>query len=189
VRLDANWINADFGEAVSIATANEMDALYRAAGKDPASKQKSLFIFGSVLKENEPVDSPRVKAESGPAAMLMLHNLVEASEHGSLVGGEAPSDGMFAQLARDYRTVYEAYQPADARYLTLHRGHLMFLRPEEERFATADLISATTMTATAAELRGRIRRLQDAGYDEIVVQVTPGHETMLDDWARVFETV
>jgi hypothetical protein len=65
----------------------------------------------------------------------------------------------------------------------------MFLRPDEERFATAGLISATTMTATAPELRDRIRRLKDAGYNEIVVQVTPGRETMLDDWARVFETV
>ena len=61
---------------------------------------------------------------------------------------------MFAQLARDYRTVYKSYQPADARYLTLQRGHLMFLRPEEERFATAGLICATTMTATACSTTG-----------------------------------
>ena len=30
----------------------------------------------------------------------------------------------------------------DARYQTLHKGHLMFVRPEEGRFVTADLIRA-----------------------------------------------
>jgi hypothetical protein len=33
------------------------------------------------------------------------------------------------------------------------------------------------------------RRLKEVGYDEIVVQVTPGCENMVEDWARVFETV
>ncbi len=191
-RLDANWINAYFGDGISAAAAKDMDALYRDAGKDPAGKRKSIFVFGSVLKDGEAYDSARVKAETGPAAMMMLHNAMEAQDHGSLVAGDAPSDGASSpidQLARDYRTVYESYQPADARYLTLHRGHLMFLRPEEERFATADLIRATTACGTAAELRERMRGLKQMGYDEVVVQITPGCETMLDDWARVFETV
>jgi 5,10-methylenetetrahydromethanopterin reductase len=190
--LDAHWINAYFGEENSVAAANDMDARYRAAGKDPADKRKSIFVFGSVLKAGEAYDSPRVKAESGPAAMMMLHNAMEAQDHGSLVGGDASSDGAsspFDQLMQDYRIVYESYQPAEARYLTLHRGHLMFLRPEEERFATADLIRATTACGTAPELRDRMRHLRDAGYDEIVIQVPPGHETMLEDWARVFDTV
>ena len=39
------------------------------------------------------------------------------------------------------------------------------------------------------ELRGRIRHLKEAGYNEVVVQVTPGHDTMIDEWARVFEIV
>ena len=84
---------------------------------------------------------------------------------------------------------YESYTPSDARYLTLHKGHLMFVRPEEDRFATADLIRAFTSSGTVPELRDRIRRLQEAGYDEVVVQVTPGCETMIDEWARVFEIV
>jgi hypothetical protein len=32
-------------------------------------------------------------------------------------------------------------------------------------------------------------RRKEVGYDEIVVQVTPGCENMVEDWARVFETV
>ena len=65
----------------------------------------------------------------------------------------------------------------------------MFVRPDEDRFATPELIQGMTTSGTAAELRDRLRRLKDAGYNEIVVQITPGCETMLDDWARVFEMV
>jgi 5,10-methylenetetrahydromethanopterin reductase len=93
------------------------------------------------------------------------------------------------QIVREYRGVYESYTPADARYLTLHKGHLMFVRPEEDRFATAALIGAMTTSGTVPELRDRMRRLKEAGYDEVVVGVTPGCETMVEDWARVFEAV
>jgi alkanesulfonate monooxygenase SsuD/methylene tetrahydromethanopterin reductase-like flavin-dependent oxidoreductase (luciferase family) len=65
----------------------------------------------------------------------------------------------------------------------------MFVRPDEGRFVTADLIRTLTSSGTAPELRDRIRRLKEAGYDEVVVQVTPGCEVMIDGWARVFEIV
>ena len=47
------------------------------------------------------------------------------------------------------------------------------VRPEEDRFATADLIRAMTVTGTAPELRDRMRRLQEAGYDEVVCKSPP----------------
>ena len=65
----------------------------------------------------------------------------------------------------------------------------MFLREDEDRFATADLIRMMTFSGTAPELRDRLRRIKESGYHEVVVQITPGCETMIDDWARVFETV
>ena len=63
------------------------------------------------------------------------------------------------------------------------------MRPDEERFVTGDLIRATTITGTADELAERLRRVAEAGYDEVVVGITPGHETMIDDWMGVFEVV
>ena len=65
----------------------------------------------------------------------------------------------------------------------------MFVRPDEDSFATGDLIRAMTVSGTAPELRDRMRRLKEAGYDEVVVQITPGCESMIEDWARVFESV
>lgn len=83
--------------------------------------------------------------------------------------------------------IYERYEPADARYLTLHRGHFMFLRSEEERFVTADLVRDMTFTATAPELRDRIRARRDAGAQQFAVFLVPDHEDALEDWARVCE--
>ena len=143
-----------------------MEAQYRAAGKDPAGKRKTVFSFGSVLKEGESYDSPRVKAEVGPVAMMLLHNAMEEQNYGSLLGEFASWSGpnpALEQIVREYRSVYESYAPVDARYLTLHKGHLMFLRPEEHRFATADLIRAVTASGTASELRDRMRRLKKGG--------------------------
>jgi 5,10-methylenetetrahydromethanopterin reductase len=88
-----------------------------------------------------------------------------------------------------YRAVYEGYEPADARYLTLHRGHLMFVRPEEEPFLDEALIRGSTFTGTAEELRDRIRALRDAGYRQWTVQLVHGHEDAIDRWADVVAKV
>ena len=103
--------------------------------------------------------------------------------------GSGAADPGLEQIFREYHALYESYKPTDTRYLTLHKGHLMFVRPEEDRFVTADLIRTMTRSGTAPELRDRIRRLKEAGYDEVVVQVTPGCESMIDEWASVFEIV
>ena len=91
-------------------------SLHHIAGKDPASMRKTILVFGSVLKDGETCDSARVRAETGPAAMLMLHNAMEAREYGNLADGKAPPtpvNSPFGQLEREYRAVYETYRPAD----------------------------------------------------------------------------
>jgi 5,10-methylenetetrahydromethanopterin reductase len=192
--LDADWVNVDFSEdfAGAADALEQMSEAYRAAGRDPESKRKTFFIWGSVLKEGESADSARVKAESGPFAVQVLHAMMEAQDRGSDPSGgveEASAAGAspLIRLAGEYAKLYETYEPADARYLELHRGHLLYVRDDEAHFATAELISATTVTGTATELRQRLGRLRDMGYDEIVVQITPGQESMIEDWMGVFE--
>ena len=77
-------------------------------------------------------------------------------------------------MVQEYRTVYESYAPVEARYLALHKGHLMFVRPEEHRFATGDLIRAMTVSGTAPNCATGCDAFKEAGYDEVVVQITPG---------------
>ena len=104
----------------------------------------------------------------------MLHNLVEGGFEGA---GAASLPPFLAQPLERYREIYLGYDPADARDLTLHRGHLMFLRPEEEPLVTADLIRETTFTATADALAERIRELGRAGYTQVAVQIAPATKT------------
>ena len=62
---------------------------------------------------------------------------------------------------------------------------MMFVRPEERPFVTAELIRARTFTATLAELRERIRALRDAGYRQWTIQIVEGQEDAIDDWAEL----
>ena len=84
-----------------------------------------------------------------------------------------------------YREVYERYEPADARYMTLHDGHLMYLRPEEEQFISGEMLKALTLTGTLEEIRERVEALGEAGYDQVAVQIVPGHEDAIEQWAEV----
>jgi 5,10-methylenetetrahydromethanopterin reductase len=180
--IGQGWINFLFALPVAVADVEAMLGEWRAAGRDAATCYTTGFTLGCVLRDGEPSDSPRAKAQAGPLAAVMLHALVERR----LSGGLGPEiDSVLAK----YRDIYEAYEPADARYLTLHRGHLLFLRPEEQALMTADLIRDFTLTGTRDALADRIRALRDAGYRQLAVQLVPGHEDALEDWLRVIEKV
>src|SRR5207247_11043013 len=88
-----------------------------------------------------------------------------------------------SHLAERYQQIYEKYEPADARYLSNHRGHLMVLRPEEQEVCTAELIRALTMTATKAELQERLRELGRLGYTHFAVRIRHGHPETLEEAA------
>ena len=89
-----------------------------------------------------------------------------------------------------YREVYRKYEPADARYLQNHRGHLMFLRPEEHEFVTGDVIRGLTFTGTRADLIEQLKAIKAAGYRQFGFHVRNGHEmAMLEDWAEVVAKV
>ncbi len=182
VRIADGWINFVFALPMAVADVETMLGEWRAAGRDVASCYTTGFTLGCVLREGEPYDSPRAKAQAGPLVAVMLHALIEQR----LAGGLGPEiDNLLAR----YREIYDTYEPADARYLTLHRGHLLFLRPEEAPFITADLIRDFTFTGTREALVERIRALQQAGYRQLAIQLVPGHEDALADWVDVFEKV
>ncbi len=155
----------------------------RAAGRAPDTLYKTAYTRGRVLADGEPADSARARAEAGPLAMTFFHAAVEGSLPMRVPSALAPA-------VDEYRRLYLSYQPADARYLTLHQGHFMWVRPEEQRFLTGDLLRDLTFTATADELRDRIRTLANAGYQQLAICLVPGAATTaLEDWARVIERV
>ena len=185
-KLGAGWIHATANVAHAQAAIADMQAAWRDAGRDQARLHATAAIAGCVLGDNEAGDSPRARAHAGPTATIALHSLVEREEFGDL---GRPIPPQLAPLIEQYRRIYHEYEPADARYLSNHRGHLMFLRPEEQAICTAELIRATTFTGPKAELREQLRELARAGFDHVGLTVRYGYPEMLEEWADVFEGV
>jgi 5,10-methylenetetrahydromethanopterin reductase len=178
--LADGWIN--FVTAVPLAAhaSEQMDEACRKSGRYPATLYKTAFTLGCVLGQGEPADGPRARAQAAPLSMVVFHGLVEQPFDVPLPPGLEPA-------VAEYRKLYERYEPADARYLELHTGHLLSVRRDEERFVDPDLIRALTLTGTVEEIRDRIRALGAAGYDQLAIQLVPGHEDALEDWATVVD--
>lgn len=182
-KLAAGWLNFVGDVPNAVAALDQMRACWRDAGHDAAVLQASAFALGCVLGDGEPADSPRAMAQAGPRAAVLLHRAADAALAGLPNTSAIPPsvraevEGYIAQAGR--------FEPAHARYLENHRGHLMFVKYEERPFVTAELIRQTSFTATEAELRERIGALRDAGYTQFTVQIVPGQEQAIEDWGRL----
>jgi 5,10-methylenetetrahydromethanopterin reductase len=179
--IGEGWINFALAHPAALADVRSTLEAWHAAGRDPADCHASGFTLGCILAEGETADSARARAQAGPLAAVAFHNLME-----SPLPAPLPPD-LEALVAR-YREHYERYQPSDARYLSLHRGHLMFLRPEEEPLIGPDLIRNLTFSGTQEELRERLQEVEDAGYRQWVIQLVPGQEQAIEDWARLLHS-
>ena len=182
-KLGAGWIDAPGSVERAKAALAEVQAAWKEEGRDPATLYASASISGCVLKEGEGYDSPRVKKICGPHAMIMLHKTAEA-QTGSF---NRPVPPHMANLIERYKEIWLGYQPEDARYLQNHRGHLMYLRPEEEAVCTPELIKATTFTCTKAEMREHLREMQRAAFRHFGIEAGYRHPEVLQDWVEVFE--
>ncbi|MDB5697300.1 MAG: hypothetical protein JWN69_104 [Alphaproteobacteria bacterium] len=169
-----------------------MQEAWKQAGRNPKDLYSILIAGGTVLDDGERADSPRAKAQAGPSAAMVFHNQVEQEDR-QTAGAAGTSMGVppqFLPQLEAYRKMYATYEPADARYLTNHRGHLMFLKPGEEAQMTEDVIRAFTFTGTKSELVERLRQLKSDGLSQFGVEIRYGHEEeMLQKWADVFSMV
>ena len=161
-----------------------MDRAYAAAGHDATVFRKTAYVFGSAIRAGETYDSPRVRRQAGPTAVMVLHNLMER-QYGDLGTGGIEDEALLAA----YRALYDSYTPADARYLSLHRGHALFLREDEEPLVSGDFIRKVSCSGSVEQLADRVRVLADLGYSNVCFLVLPDMPDALDDWARVMERV
>jgi alkanesulfonate monooxygenase SsuD/methylene tetrahydromethanopterin reductase-like flavin-dependent oxidoreductase (luciferase family) len=184
--LGAGWIFPLGRAAVVMDAVADMKRKWQAAGRDLKDLHIHGEIGGCVLRDGEAADSARAKDQAGPSAIMLVHDLVEEDMQDRAPANLAPP--LAAALER-YRPVYQGFEPADARYLTNHRGHLMFLKPEERDICDADLIRNFSWTATKRELQERLRVLRDAGFGRISVQIRHNHPSMVEEWWDVFQGV
>jgi 5,10-methylenetetrahydromethanopterin reductase len=177
------WMNFVTVVPMALYELEEMGKTCAEVGRDPDTLYKTGFTLGCVLRPGEDAMCPRVRAQAGPLAVVLFHGVIEGTIKGAIL-----PEPLQAAVA-EYRKLYETFEPADARYLRLHTGHLLFVRPEEERFLSDDLIRMSTFTAERDELVERVRMLRDAGYQQLTVQLVPGHEDAMNDWMEVFSRV
>jgi 5,10-methylenetetrahydromethanopterin reductase len=182
-RLGAGWIATGGDVAGATATLAEMRRQWAAASQATEALEAVLLTGGVVLDEDEPADSPRAIAQAGPRAAMLLHRAADAALMGwpaiaAIPPAVAETVAGYVELARNFR-------PQGAHYLENHRGHLMFVKPEERPFVTADLVRLTGWAATENELKHRIAALAAAGYSEVAIQIVPGQEHAIEDWGRI----
>ena len=181
-KLGAGWAYFGGPTGPAVSALEDMQASWRAAGQT-GELYANLYTLGCVLKDGEPADSSRAIAQAGTLAATFMHDMVERRGWGE----DVRPPPFLAEALDGYSKLYETYEPADARWLPLHTGHLMYVREDERRFLTAPVISGMTFTGAATELRGRVEALRDAGYAQFTIQIVEGHEDALEDWADLLK--
>jgi 5,10-methylenetetrahydromethanopterin reductase len=185
-RLNAGWLYFVGGLDGGVRALAQMRAAWTAAGR-AAPLSAVAFALGCVLEEGEPYDSPRAMAQAGPRAAVLLHRAADEAVAG-LPNTSAVPAAVASEVA-GYVETARRFEPPDARYLMNHRGHLVFVKPEERPFVTAALIRETTFTASEAVLKDRLAGLRDAGYTQFAVQLVPGEERAIEDWGRIMRAL
>ena len=186
-KLDAGWLYFTSNVEIGTSELDKMRTAWTDAGRGAGDLAATAFVLGCVLADGEPYNSDRAMAQAGPRAAVILHRAADEA-----MAGLPNSSGIVPSAADAIHAYVERakqFEPADAPYLMNHRGHLMFVKPEEREFVTAELIRDTSFTATQADLTQHVADLRDAGYTQFTVQLTPGHEDAIEDWARIKDTL
>jgi 5,10-methylenetetrahydromethanopterin reductase len=181
-KLGAAWIDNVADVERGAATLEQMRTAWQEAGRSRDDLQAVAWIGGAVLAEGEPVDGPRGMALAAPRASMLLHRAADTA----LAGYPTPlaMRPEFAAAVEGY-VAYARSFDKDAYYLSNHRGHLMFVRPDERPYINADMIRLTSFIGTERDLTQRVGALSDAGFGQVVFSIPPGQEHAVDDWGRI----
>jgi 5,10-methylenetetrahydromethanopterin reductase len=182
-KLGAAWIDNVADVERGAATLGQMRQAWRDAGRGDETMTSVAWIGGAVLEDGEPADGPRAMALAAPRASMLLHRAADTA----LAGYPQPlaMRPEFAKAVAGYVEHAKRFEPKDAYYLSNHRGHLMFVRPDEREFLTADMIRGTSFVGTLPDLTRRVGGLRDAGFDQVVFSIPPGQEHAIEDWGRL----
>ncbi len=161
-KLGAGWKSFVSDAPGAIGAIESMRKSWQKAGRSVSGLYATAWTCGCVLAEGEPADSPRAMAQAGPRAAVLLHRAADFDMEGWQNTSPMPQD-VTAEVA-GYVEMARSYEPPDARYLTNHRGHFLFVKPEERQFVTAELIRRTTFTASEQALKQRVEALRGAGW-------------------------
>lgn len=116
-----------------------------------------------VLQPGEAVDSARVTERCGAFAASALHYQFEQWKEAGRPERHPPFD-----FWDDYVALLDATDP-ERLHQRIHQGHNCWVIPEEEPFITKELIEASCMVGTAADLAAHLRDLGAAGLSQVML--------------------
>ncbi|MGH7907474.1 MAG: LLM class flavin-dependent oxidoreductase [Candidatus Binataceae bacterium] len=131
-----------------------------------------------VLRPGESITSERVVRRVGPHIAVGLHPYWQPGEIPVGRFGTAAVRPLAEQYHREY--IMKMKTPLEKRYQEIHTGHLIYLKPGEEKYITEQLIREMSITGTPAEVAERIRELERAGMKQFVLRIvgTDGREAI-----------
>ena len=182
--MKAGWLNFGNDPIALGKDLKNMQQQWSEFHVEESAQHSVVFALGAVLNGNDSENREKLMTQAAPWTAVMFHNLLDGIMPAPL---DLP-EGLNAIL-NAYKPFLKNYQPEDAKYLTMHRGHLMFLREEEKRLLTPELVQATSLSGSRDELADKIKGLAEAGYNQIAIQLVQGQESALEEWSEVFERV
>ncbi|MFE9320673.1 LLM class flavin-dependent oxidoreductase [Nocardia sp. NPDC052278] len=156
------------------------DGLFAVQGVPPNAANFSHVIFGTtgtVLDEGESLTSDRVRAAAGPGVVQAYHATYELFGEAAVAG--VPGGPEWLAVVDEV--------PCHLRHLTIHNGHLMWMNAADNIGWDAGgsaLLTHTTMTGTAAEVRRKADELADRGVHELTFQPMGDIRRELEAFAR-----
>ncbi|MDE2893173.1 MAG: hypothetical protein OXN86_11780 [Chloroflexota bacterium] len=109
------------------------------------------------------------EAAYGPGANLGMDNPDLAGEYHSYIRGYSAAKGT----------------PEDRLYLDVHEGHMVYLKPGEERFVFPQVLERS-LVGTGPEIIEKIEHLESIGVDNIALTANDpaGAREIIDDFSR-----
>jgi 5,10-methylenetetrahydromethanopterin reductase len=144
----------------------------------------TMLTTGCILRDGEAIDSARVVRRVGPVTVVGVHAIWESARGGHGFGLNDPATAAaFERYIEGYAAARGS--PADRRYLDVHEGHMMYLKPGEEAFVMPELTPILSLTGRPEDVRERCRALQAAGIDNLALQAIPGMgRELIEEFSR-----
>ena len=135
-----------------------------------------LLGFGTIMDDDETIESPRVLDTAGPGVSVAYHAFLEQR------------DARLSNLPNAERLaeITDAMDP-DKRHLALHEGHLTELNAIDRQVLTPESLPIAPFVCRAEEVRERMERLAAAGITEVSFQPMGDVERELRAFAAAAE--
>ncbi len=156
----------------------------RSAAQNEGRQLDDLYVTAlttaCITRPGESLLSPRVIERVGPFAIIFYHALWEESV-------------ITTNIPEELRTAYQAYEreyvakmktPENRRYLEVHEGHLIYLKPGEEKFLNEHLIKGSTLTGSGEKIISRLKALEAAGLKNIAIQVVTNGRELIEEFSK-----